>query len=323
MPFAGCPNKCSFCDQHRITGVISKTTPEDVKNTISTALSSGGIDASASEIAFFGGSFTAVDRKYMTALLQSTRDYIHYFKGIRISTRPDCIDEEILDFLRGYGVTSIELGAQSMSDEVLTLNRRGHNAQSVYTASKLIKDMGFSLGLQMMTGLYGSSREFDIYTAKEFISINPDTVRIYPTIVLKGTYLEELASAGVYKPQTVEEAVDLCSELIPMFESSDIKLIRVGLHSSDTMEDSIISGAYHPAFRELCESRIYLNNIIRTVNMQNYRKGNIKIFVPSRDVSKAIGQKRNNLTVLQGMGYNASVVGESTLNNRQIIIQEG
>ncbi len=292
-------------------------------DTLTTALSSDGIDTSVSEIAFFGGSFTAIDREYMTSLLSSTREYIKHFKGIRISTRPDCIDEEILDFLRDYGVTSIELGAQSMSDEVLSLNRRGHNKECVYKASELIKNSGFSLGLQMMTGLYGSSRELDIQTARDFVSIKPDTVRIYPTVVLKGTYLEQLLIEDKYIPQTVDEAVDLCSVLIPMFELSNINVIRVGLHSSDTMEGSIVAGAYHPAFRELCESKIYLNMILKTIEAQNPPKGNINIFVPSRDISKATGQKRTNLTTLSNIGYNASVIGDNSLMSRQIIIQEG
>ncbi|MBR3972247.1 MAG: radical SAM protein, partial [Ruminococcus sp.] len=156
VPFAGCPNKCSFCDQHKITGQISSTTPDDVKSAIETALSSGGIDAKNSEIAFFGGSFTAIDRNYMISLLSAAKEYGSEFKGIRVSTRPDCINDEILSILKEFGVTSVELGAQSMCDEVLRLNKRGHNSYAVRSASLLIKELGFSLGLQMMTGLYGS-----------------------------------------------------------------------------------------------------------------------------------------------------------------------
>lgn len=259
----------------------------------------------------------------MISLLEATRDYIHKFKGIRISTRPDCINDDILRLLKAYSVTSIELGAQSMDDNVLSLNTRGHSSQSVRDASELIKSYGFSLGLQMMTGLYGSTDELDIYTAQEFIRLKPDTVRIYPTVLLKGTRLADLFNIGGYTPQSVESAVNLCSQLIPMFEDAGISVIRVGLHASDTMEDSIIAGAYHPAFRELCESRIYLTNIIKLITENHTAKGFITIRVSCGALSKATGQKKSNLTALSDMGYNARIVEDSSLTGRQIIIEEG
>ncbi len=299
------------------------TTAEDVRVAVATALSSGGIDSSQSEIAFFGGSFTAVDREYMISLLQAANEYIDEFKGIRISTRPDCIDEEILTVLKAYNVTSIELGAQSMSDKVLELNTRGHNSDCVRKASSLIKSFGFSLGLQMMTGLYGSSEELDLYTADEFIKLCPQTVRIYPTVVLEGTKLAEYFLSGAYTPHTTDSAVKLCSKLIPMFENSGIKVIRVGLHSSDTMESSIIAGAYHPAFKELCDNTMFFDRIIELINDNHIARGEIVIKVSPKSVSKVIGQKKKNLIVLEEMGYKPSVVSDNSLSQRQIIVQEG
>ncbi|MBQ8000462.1 MAG: radical SAM protein [Ruminococcus sp.] len=323
VPFAGCPNRCSFCDQHRITGVVRPTTEQDVRIAVETALSSGGIDSVNSEIAFFGGSFTAIDKDYMISLLSTANEYIDYFKGIRISTRPDCIDEETLTLLKSFSVTSIELGAQSMSDEVLRVNTRGHNSDCVRTASQLIKQYGFSLGLQMMTGLYGSNDDTDLYTAQEFIRLSPDTVRIYPTVVLEGTKLAEHFVSGEYNPQTVDSAVNLCAQLIPMFEDAGINVIRVGLHSSDTMESSIIAGAYHPAFRELCENRIFLTNILKKLAEDNIPKGKLTIKVASGAVSKATGQKKSNLTVLMNMGYIPQITEDVSLTGRQIKIEEG
>ncbi len=288
-----------------------------------TALASDGIDSQNSEIAFFGGSFTAIDRDYMVSLLSAANEYKKYFKGIRISTRPDCIDEDVLSLLKSFSVTSIELGAQSMSDDVLALNTRGHNSDSVREASRLIKKFGFSLGLQMMTGLYGSCDEMDEYTAREFIKLSPDTVRIYPTVILEGTKLSELFLKGDYIPQTVDSAVSLCARLIPMFENAGISVIRVGLHSSDTMESSIIAGAYHPAFRELCESRIFLSDIINKLNEDKMPKGRITIKVPPKAVSKVTGQKKSNLTALENLGYTPQLVEDSSLSGRQIIIEEG
>lgn len=323
MPFAGCPNRCSFCDQHSITGVVAKTTTDDVQKAIETALSSGSLDTDNSEIAFFGGSFTAIDREYMVSLLDAAKKYIHHFKGIRISTRPDCIDENILSLLKSYGVTAIELGAQSMCDDVLLQNDRGHNADSVRYASQLIKSYGFELGLQMMTGLYGSSDEKDTYTAQEFIKLRPDTVRIYPTVILKNTKLEAYMLSGEYVPMNVEDTVSLCAELITLFEKDNINVIRVGLHSSETVENSMLAGGYHPALRELCENKIYENLILKHISDKNIKKGNIIISVPKGAVSKVTGQKKKNLTALQKMGYFAKVSEDPSLVGRQISIQEG
>lgn len=294
-----------------------------MRNAVETALASSGIDTSESEIAFFGGSFTAIDRAYMVSLLEAANEYAHKFKGIRISTRPDAISAEVLDVLKKYNVTSIELGAQSMNDNVLSLNNRGHSSECVRLASKLIKDNGFSLGLQMMTGLYGSSDADDLYTAKEFIKLRPDTVRIYPTVVLDNTELSTLFLSGKYNTQTLEEAVDLCAKLTLMFEEENISVIRVGLHSSDTMESKILSGAYHPAFRELCESKIYLNMIIEIIKNMEIKRGKITIQVAAKAVSKATGQRKSNLTYLKNMGYNPVISADPALSERQIIIQEG
>ncbi|MBR7061045.1 MAG: radical SAM protein [Eubacterium sp.] len=184
VPHLGCPKQCSFCNQKTITGKQNQPTPEDVEKALETALKRRGYEY---EIAFFGGSFTAIDRQYMISLLEAAFPYIENgsVKGIRISTRPDCIDTETLDILKKYGVSSIELGAQSMDDEVLQANLRGHTAKDVENASKLIKEYGFELGLQMMTGLYKDTDEKAIETAKKIIALKPETVRIYPTVVLK------------------------------------------------------------------------------------------------------------------------------------------
>lgn len=323
VPHNGCPNKCSFCDQRHITGCVSQPDADDVRKTLNVAVSSLKEKTIDAEIAFFGGSFTAIDREYMLSLLESTKDYIDKFKGIRISTRPDAIDEEILDVLKSYKVTSIELGAQSMSDIVLRANERGHSAEDVYNASALIKSYGFSLGLQMMTGLYKSSNDLDVLTAQEFIKLNPDTVRIYPTVVLKNTTLESLLLSGEYNPPDVLEASKLCAKLIPMFENAGIKIIRVGLHDSDTLKSNMLGGAFHPAFRELCESQIYFENIVTELESENITNGEITVFVPKSDLSKAIGQKGINKQKLINFGYKPKFYEDDTLAKRQVLIKKG
>lgn len=323
VPHQGCPNKCSFCDQKHITGQISVPHARDVRDTLNIALNSLKEKSTDAEIAFFGGSFTAIDREYMLELLCATQEYIDKFKGIRISTRPDAVDEEILDILKSFNVTSVELGAQSMSNSVLKANDRGHSADDVYRASNLIKSKGFSLGLQMMTGLYGSDENLDIFTAKEFIRIKPDTVRIYPTVVLKNTTLETLLNKGLYNPPDAYESSELCAKLITMFEDADIKVIRVGLHHSESLESNMIGGAFHPAFRELCEAEIYFDKISRMLNTLSFKNGKIKIYVPKSHLSKAIGQKGYNKSRLISSGFIPEFFEDDTLAPRQVLIKKG
>lgn len=321
VPHFGCPQSCTFCNQRSITGAKGDVI-ENAKIAIKTALHTLGQDSKNAEIAFFGGSFTAIDREYMEALLSLAYEHVKNgeFKGIRISTRPDAISAEILEILKKYGVASIELGAQSMSDKVLELNRRGHSSQSVASASKLIKEYGFELGLQMMTGMYGADDETDIDSAKKIIALLPDTVRIYPTVVLDGTELAELYRRGKYTPPTLETAVELCARLLTMFERKGIRVIRLGLHSGGNVEDGYVAGVYHPAFRELCESKIYLEDAIKLLD--GCEKGEKTLLVANGCISKMIGQKRENLEKLREMGFDCKVKERNGLKKYEVELGE-
>ena len=270
------------------------------------------------EIAFFGGSFTAIDREYMLSLLEAAKPYINSFKGIRISTRPDYIDDDILILLKKYNVTTIELGAQSMRDEVLAANSRGHTAHQVIEAFKLIKSYGFNAGLQMMTGLYKATPELDMLTAKEFVKLNPDCVRVYPTVVIKDTELAGLFKSGEYKPYTLEESVDLCADILKLFYDNNIDVIRVGLHYSDSLVKNSLFDNYHPAFKELCESKILFDNVKN--QLTDYK--NIRIYVNPASVSKLIGQKRSNIIELNSLGYSVSVDKDPSLLKYEVRVEE-
>lgn len=312
IPHYGCPNRCSFCDQRYISGAKQPPTPDEVRGILAKqqpVLKERGISA---EIAFFGGSFTAIDRAYMTALLEAaaefTEKYPDEYCGIRCSTRPDCINEEILGILKKYGMTAIELGAQSMNDEVLRLNDRGHTAEDVRKAARLIKEQGFSLGLQMMTGLYGDKREYCIETAEEFIALGADTVRIYPTVILKGTRLGELFSEGKYESFSFDETVDLCAELLKMFGDKGIPVIRLGLHASREVEEKMLGGVYHPALREIVESRIFYGELL--AEFKRLGGSDFIVYTDGRNISKLYGQKRENAVRLSAHGYRFKAVPE-------------
>ncbi len=306
VPHAGCPCECSFCNQKTITGQQDEPTAQDVVNAVEKALRRKGFDY---EIAFFGGSFTAIDREYMLTLLGAAKPYVEskQVSGIRISTRPDCIDEEILSLLREYGVTSIELGAQSMDDGVLEANRRGHTAQDVVNAAELIKQYGFELGLQMMTGLYTDTEEKAIETAKKIIALKPETVRIYPTVVLKGTYLAELYLREEYTPLGPDDSAELCAKLVPMFENAGIKIIRLGLHSSEDIKKNMLAGGFHDSFGELVKSRLLVNQILER------EPGDYKVFVNERSLSQLKGNKKSNIYLLMERGYNINIIIDNSL----------
>lgn len=316
VPHIGCKHRCSFCDQNSITGITEPATAKDVDDAVSIAIKTNGYNSSLTEIAFFGGSFTAIDKDYMLDLLKAAGKYVKdgTVSGIRISTRPDAINTEVLSLLKEYGVTAIELGAQSTDNRVLLANRRGHNRKDIFASGKLIKDNGFSLGLQMMTGLYMSDCDTDIKTAEDFIEIGPDTVRIYPTIVLKNTYLSQLFENNSYKPQTLKEAVKLCNVLNSKFRNNGIKVIRLGLHDID--KSAYVAGPWHPAFSELCCGEMYYEKIISSLN----EKGNYTIKVAPCEISKVVGQNKCNIERLKEKGFLCKIKGEDGISPENIII---
>lgn len=316
IPHLGCPHKCSFCDQKAITSVKVVPTPEEVENIVKNAIIGGGCNPQSTEIAFFGGSFTAIEREYMLSLLSVARKMVETYEleGIRISTRPDAVDDEILTILKEYGVTAIELGAQSTDDNVLKLNHRGHTFENIKVASNLIKQNGFSLGLQMMTGLYGSNDKIDSKTAEDIANLNPDTVRIYPAITLKNTFLASLFGGEIYIPPTLDDTVSLCAKLLDFFNNKGINVIKLGLHSSTEVEENYVAGPYHPSFRELCESKIYLNKAIEAIKNAPQNE-EITLFVNERSISKMIGNNKSNISKLKELGYKVNVKGNENIPN--------
>lgn len=312
VPHIGCPHRCSFCDQHAITGHAALPTASEIAAAVSAAKAGPSYDPAQTELAFFGGSFTAIAREDMLRLLKIGYSFVQdkTVCGIRISTRPDAISDETLEILSHYGVTAIELGCQSLSDEVLRKNLRGHTAAEVASAAGLIRSAGFSLGLQMMTGLPGDSEEQALATARAMIAMRPNTVRIYPTLVLENTVLHRLYQAGNYQPQGLEQAVSLTAELMEKFEAAGIRVIRVGLHTVE--QERLVAGPWHPAFGELCRSKQLLERVKRLLIKQAMPPGDIEITLPNGFGSAMIGQKKANIEILKQMGYNCKVIESHT-----------
>lgn len=313
VPHAGCPCQCRFCNQRHIAGQHHFPSTEDVQNACETAKRTLASDTAA-QIAFFGGSFTAIARDEMVRLLKAAAPYVTSgaFSGIRVSTRPDAIDEDVLTILKRYGVTTVELGAQSMDDAVLERCQRGHTAKQVEDAARLIRKAGLSLGLQMMTGLPGDTDEGAMRTARALAALSPDEVRIYPTLVIEGSPLAEDYRGGTYAPQTLDEAVVLCARLLTFFEEErGIPVIRLGLHAEEEMMRHCIAGPWHPAFRELCESRIFRQKAEKL--LKQIQKAECVLAVHPACVSRMVGHRRENLTAFQKNGYTVKVVTDSEM----------
>ena len=300
VPHLGCPNDCVFCNQRAIAGVTVPAAAEDVHRAADEVRACGAENA---ELAFFGGSFTAIERGYMRQLLRAASQELEKggFSGIRLSTRPDCIDDEVLEELKAAGVTIIELGAQSMRDEVLNASGRGHTADDTRRASALIKAHGIRLGLQMMTGLPGDNDDGAEYTARELVKLAPECVRIYPTVVLKGTGLAKMYERGEYKPQTVEAAIPLCVRLCRIFDEAGVTVIRLGLQRTESCENDIIAGAWHPAFGQLVYGEMKYADMRGFFNgeRETCRGGEYAVSCEKQNVSLFVGQKRKNILRLE------------------------
>ncbi len=296
VPHIGCPHDCVFCNQHTITGAEGEVTSQSVRDTINEHLKYIDSTASYVEVAFFGGSFTGICESKQTELLETAYEYVKAGKvhALRCSTRPDFIDESVLNRLKKYNMKTIELGVQSTDDEVLELSARGHSRDDVIKASNLIREHGFDLGLQMMPFLPGDTVDKTLNTARDIISLKPVCVRIYPTLVVRDTELCRMYERGEYTPASVDEAVDVCSQLVEMFEEAGVDIIRIGLQSTDSINASTIVGPYHEAIGELVYGRVYRNRIEKYITERDI-KGSFTYFVPQGDVSKAVGHKKANI----------------------------
>lgn len=319
IPHKGCPSDCIFCNQKKISGQMDEVSESSVRAVIESHLNTIS-RGSLIEIAFFGGSFTGIDREEQIRYLEIANEYIQNgpVGSIRLSTRPDYIDDDILTYLKKYNVSVIELGVQSLDREVLEKSNRGHSIEDVLTSSKKIKDKGFSLGIQTMIGLPGDSFEKAVDTAKKVVELAPDIVRIYPTLVVKGTYLERLYNTGQYKPLSLEEAVDLCAVLMEIYESNHINVIRVGLQPTDNICDGgdVVAGPFHPAIRQLVESRRALKDIEEIIVKNKLTgKKTLAILADKKDVSVIIGQKKSNIKYLKER-YNYEEIKVYTDSNK-------
>ena len=309
LPTQGCPYTCVYCDQNKITGQ-KKVDLSRMEVTLREGARGWREDGRRGQIAFFGGTFTGLAPEEMRALLLLAQPYLAdgTFDGIRISTRPDRIDARTLSLLREYGVTHIELGVQSMCDDVLRASGRGYDAGTVETGARMIRDGGFVLGMQMMTGLPCDTPEKSLFTARRLIEMGAAESRIYPTVVLRGTALARAYEKGEYLPPSLEETVALCAELADVLERAEVTILKMGLHG-DLRREDIVAGPFHPAFRQLVDGKRCLD---RMISFSEQHAGIKTLYAVPRKfgVSDIVGHHGvNRKTLLRRFGVRLEISG--------------
>ena len=299
IPHLGCPNQCIFCNQRYISGTI-QFDEADVEKIINDVLSTIS-DGCECEIAFFGGSFTGIDRDLMIRLLDIAQKYVRNgdIRGIRMSTRPDYIDEEIIDILKKYSISCVELGIQSMNDEILSVLKRGHTVSDTINATRLLKSAGIPFVGQMMVGLPAATVGDEIYCAEQICKMGAVASRIYPTLVFNNTELKDLTIDKKYDPLSVEEAVVRSRDVLEVFVKNSVECIRIGLCESDNLhsEETFFAGPNHPSLGEMVKSSLYLKIVEEVLDCQCGKY--MEIRCPKGATSQVIGNKRKNIDYLK------------------------
>jgi len=300
IPEAACPFQCLYCNQSKISGQLQIPDQNEIVKTIEDYLSTMPSEDADIQLAYFGGNFTGLDIEEQEDYLSIVQPYIDKGKisGIRLSTRPDYIDNEILDLLKKYNVKSIELGAQSMDEKVLKLSKRGHTAFETKKASRMIKDYEFELGLQMMIGLPGDTQEKSLYTAKRIVELGASNTRIYPTLVIKDTQLHKMYTEEEFKPLELTEAINWSKELVKVFEHGNLRILKLGLHPSENLitGNDLVAGPFHRSFRELVLTQIW-SDILNPIMINNGEQ--IFIHVAPDQLNFAVGYQGRNRKMLE------------------------
>lgn len=307
IPNHGCPNQCIYCDQNISTGQTSLPTSPEILNIIDNHLNSIALHSksfSYVQVAFYGGTFTGLPLSTQENYLKIITRYLKNKKvdSVRLSTRPDYIDQENINLLRSFSVKTIELGVQSMEDEVLKLSQRGYIAERVEKSSALIKKNGLELGIQLMPGLPGDTEDTIMNTSYHMRKIKPDFLRIYPAVVIKGTLLEKLYLKGEYKPLTLQQGINICKKMLLFFQSIPIPVIRMGIQPTETIlkQGTIVAGPFHPSFSQLVLSNIFYDRLHSFLKQKiNSKSSLLTFFTHTSELSTFIGNKKDNIKKLK------------------------
>lgn len=291
----GCPHRCLYCDQQRSSPGLAPPSPADVEAGLG-----AGLGPRPGQVAFYGGTFTLLPRPRQAALLAAVKPFLDQglVAGLRVSTRPDALEEDELEFLARHGVDTIEIGAQSFDDRVLKATGRGHDAGVTRRAARAVKARGFKLGLQLLPGLPAEDAASLELTTRAALELAPDFVRIYPALVVRGTGLARFFAAGAYRPWTLEEAVERVALMYQRFVGRGIPVIRLGLMHQPGLEKEVLAGPLHPSLGHLVKCRVFFNGLGRALRECPPPEGRAAFAVPARRLSEALGHRRGHLSAL-------------------------
>lgn len=319
IPELACPFQCLYCNQQKISGTLSIPSDKDIHKIIIDHLKTIPPNSHV-ELGFFGGNFTGIPMTEQKHYLEEVHPYLLQGKihAIRCSTRPDYINEEVLNLLKKHGVKTIELGSQSVHDDILLMAERGHTFEDTIRASEMIKEFGFNLGLQMMIGLPGDTKEKAIITAQKIIELGAENTRIYPTLVIRDTKLEELYKKGEYEPLSLSEAVDWTADILELFEQAKVTILRVGLHPSKGLLDGseLVAGPFHPSFRELVYTEIWRKKLLNI----EHDSDTIIIAINPKELNYAIGYNATNKKRLKEKFKKVKFIIDKNLIGRDFLI---
>jgi len=304
LPHAGCPHQCIFCNQTSITGAQRNTvSPEKVERQIHEFLKYNGNDRRPVQVAFYGGNFLGLEKEYIKRLLNVSAKFVKKkeIDAIRFSTRPDTIDHGRIEMIKNYPISTIEIGVQSMDDRVLAMAKRGHSSSDTQRAVALLKDRHYQIGLQMMVGLPGEDEAGSLSTGYRIGELEPDFVRIYPTIVLKNSLLARWYENGTYRPWTLERSIAHVKILYLFFKKKNIPVIRMGLQATEDLDSgtAVLAGPYHPAFGHMVHSKIFLDMAKEIMGHKSVPQDTVTLKVHPKSISKMRGMKNSNVEILK------------------------
>ncbi len=327
LPHAGCPHQCIFCNQHSITGIKKRNpTTHNLRSQIEAFLKNNSRQRRPIQIAFYGGNFLGMHADDIYSLLAEAAKFVELgvVDGIRFSTRPDTIDRKRLEMIQNFPVCTVELGAQSLDDQVLAISCRGHKAVDTEKAVYLLKNHNYEIGIQIMIGLPGDDEKKLMNTAQRVAHLKPDFVRIYPTVVLAGSPLAKWYQTGKYVPAALEECVTLVKQLYLLFKKNGIRVIRMGLQASEDLVEgsSILAGPYHPAFGHLVHSAIFFDKTVSALKSTEINESHIIIRIHPSNISKLRGLKNENIRKLGARFHLKSIdiIPDSTVAEDRLIL---
>ena len=324
IPELACPNRCIYCNQHCISGQTSIPSPDEMDPLIQKYLATMRGGFRHVEIGFFGGNFTGIPKIHQQAFLKNAHAWLTKgsIQGIRISTRPDYINQEAIKLLQKYGVSCIELGVQSLDPEVLSLTGRGHTAEDSIRAARLIRNSGIGLGMQMMIGLPGDNMEKSMDTARQIAELGADNTRIYPTLVIRGTVLETLFNNGSYNPLGLDDAIGWSARLVRYFEENNVKVLRKGLHPSKELlnKEALVAGPFHPSFGEMVMSRMWKEDLSPLCEL--HPRQALHIYVAKRQLNAAIGHQASNRRMLENRHKKVIFKSDQLLQGRDYYVDD-